>query len=87
MLDRSWDELAIFRWNQRGLSPRVFCDERTWWGLEDCLKQMAAFDRDVLKFAVERIMMKRVQRMMEAKARMKIRHSQGRGSFLCYARA
>lgn len=65
----------------------MFRDERTSWGLKDCLKQMGALDRDVLKFAVERIMKKRVQRMMEAKARMKIRHSQGRGSFLCYARA
>lgn len=76
-----WDELALFRWNERGLSPRVFCDERTSWGLEDCLKQMGAFDRDVLKFAVERIMKKRVQRKREAKARMRMRHSQGTSSF------
>ena len=57
-----WDELACFKWNTRGLNPRVFRDERTSWGLRGCLKQMGAIDRDVLKFTVERIKTERNRR-------------------------
>ena len=69
--DDEWDELALFKWNKRGLNPRVFGDERTSWGLRGCLKQMGAIDRDVLKFAVERIKTKRVRRKRERKASMR----------------
>lgn len=65
--DDEWDELALFKWNKHGLNPRVFRDVRTSWGLRDCLKQMGAIDRDVLKFAVERIKTKRVRRKRERK--------------------
>lgn len=69
--DDEWDELALFKWNKRGLNPRVFRDGRTSWGLRDCMKKMGAFDRDVFKFAVERIRKKRVQQKKEAKERPK----------------
>ena len=92
--DDEWDELALFKWTKGELNPRVFRDERTAWGLRDCLKKMGHIDRDVLKFAVERIMKKRAQRKMEGKERMRMRmrmrkreqegwkHSRGRASFL-----
>lgn len=51
----------------------MFRDERTSWGLRDCLKQMSAFDRNVLRFAVERIMKKRAQRQREARERTRMR--------------
>ena len=57
--DDEWDELALFKWNKRGLNPRHFCDERNSWGLRDCLTQMGAIDQDVLRFAVETIKAKR----------------------------
>ena len=69
--DDEWDELALFKWNKHGLNPRGFRDERTSWGLRDCLKQMGAIDRDVLKFAVDRIKTKRVQRKREREASMR----------------
>lgn len=72
-----WDELALFKWNKCGLSPHVFRDERTSWGLRDCLKQMGAIDRDVLKFAVERIKTKRDRRQREKKASMRSRAQAG----------
>lgn len=71
--DDEWDELALFKWNKRGLNPRAFRDERTSWGLRDCLKKMGTLDRDVLKFAVKRIIQKRAQRKREAKERMRAR--------------
>ena len=64
-----WDELALFKWNGCGLEPRIFRDERTAWGLRNCLRKMDALDQDVLKFAVERIMKKRAQRKREARRR------------------
>ena len=57
MSGTSW---ALFKWNKPGLNPGVFRDERTAWGLRNCLKKMGEFDRDVLKLANEMIM-KRTQ--------------------------
>ena len=75
--DDEWDELALFKWNKHGLNPRVFRDERTSWGLRDCLMQMGAIDRDVLKFAVERIKTKRDRRQRERKADVRSRAQAG----------
>ena len=71
--DDEWDELALFKWNKCGLNPCVFRDERTSWGLRGCLEQMGAIDRDVLKFAVERIKTERIRRKRERKTSMRKR--------------
>ena len=62
MGENKWDELALLNWNQCELDRRVFHNDWTPWSWKDCLKQMGAFNRRVLKFAVERIMKERVQR-------------------------
>lgn len=64
-----WDELALFIWNGGGLEARIFRDERTAWGLRNCLREMDALDWDVLRFSVDRIMKKRAQRKREARRR------------------
>ena len=64
-----WDELALFKWHGDGLKPRVFRDERTAWGLRNCLREMDALDRNVLRFSVDRIRKKRAQRKREMRRR------------------
>ena len=64
-----WDELALFKWHGGGLKPRIFRDERTAWGLRNCLREMDALDRNVLRFSVDRIRKKRAQRKREMRRR------------------